>query len=95
MPVARGDEGMGHVSRKRIVRKGPEQQTPSSTPNLTTSPSTQSQAQPAPRTDKGTRLDDLYRLTMAQLFALAEKEGISEHTGMTRVQLLFKLFQNQ
>jgi transcription termination factor Rho len=95
MPVARGDEGMGHVSRKRIVRKGPEQQTPSSTPNLTTSPSTQSQAQPAPRTDKGTRLDDLYRLTMAQLFALAEKEGISEHTGMTRVQLIVQIVRRK
>ncbi|MEY4394040.1 MAG: hypothetical protein RL595_1289 [Planctomycetota bacterium] len=95
MPVARGDEGMGHVSRKRIVRKGPEQQTPSSTPNLTTSPSTQSQAQSAPRTDKGTRLDDLYRLTMAQLFALAEKEGISEHTGMTRVQLIVQIVRRK
>lgn len=44
-------------------------------------------AQPV-ATGPGTRLDDLYRLPMAQLFSLAESEGITEHTGMNRGQLI-------
>lgn len=93
MPVARGDEGMGNASRKRMIRKAPEQQTPSSI--STQSPAPQQSNQPAPRIDKGARLDDLYRLTMAQLFVLAEQEGISEHTGMTRVQLIVQIVRRK
>lgn len=93
MPVARGDEGMGNASRKRMIRKAPEQQTPSSI--STQSPAPQQSNQPASRIDKGARLDDLYRLTMAQLFVLAEQEGISEHTGMTRVQLIVQIVRRK
>src|SRR5437870_2077406 len=45
-------------------------------------------AQPTDRADRprptgaGCRLDDLYRMPMPNLFKLAEKEGINEHTGM-------------
>jgi transcription termination factor Rho len=42
-----------------------------------------------------TRLDDLYRLPMPKLFALAEREGIAEHTGMTRGQLIIAVVRHQ
>jgi transcription termination factor Rho len=41
------------------------------------------------------RLDDLYRLPMPRLFALAEREGIAEHTGMSRVQLIVGVVRRQ
>ena len=41
------------------------------------------------------RLDDLYRLVMPKLFALAEKEGIAEHTGMNRAQLIVGIVRKQ
>jgi len=41
------------------------------------------------------RLDDLYRLPMPKLFVLAEREGISEHTGMTRSQLIMSVVRHQ
>jgi transcription termination factor Rho len=41
------------------------------------------------------RLDDLYRLAMPRLFALAEREGIAEHTGMSRVQLIVGVVRRQ
>src|SRR5215470_8734814 len=41
------------------------------------------------------RLDDLYRLPMPKLFALAEREGIMEHTGMTRAQLIVAVVRRQ
>src|SRR5260370_29490585 len=34
------------------------------------------------------RLDDLYRLPMPKLFNVAEREGLTEHTGMNRGQLI-------
>jgi len=34
------------------------------------------------------KLDDLYRLPMPKLFAFAEREGVAEHTGMNRGQLI-------
>jgi transcription termination factor Rho len=40
-------------------------------------------------------LDDLYRLPMPKLFALAEREGIAEHTGMTRGQLIMAVVRRQ
>jgi transcription termination factor Rho len=42
-----------------------------------------------------TRLDDLYRLPMPKLFAYAEKEGLSEHTGMSRGQLIMAVVRRQ
>ena len=41
------------------------------------------------------RLDDLYRLTMPKLFLLAESEGIGEHTGMSRAQLIVAIVRKQ
>jgi transcription termination factor Rho len=41
------------------------------------------------------RLDDLYRLPMPKLFALAEREGIAEHVGMTRGQLIVGIVRRQ
>src|SRR6516225_7113418 len=41
------------------------------------------------------RLDDLYRLPMPKLFAFAEKEGVAEHTGMNRGQLIMNMVRNQ
>src|SRR5207248_6759855 len=53
-------------------------------------------AAPVPRgTGTGARLDDLYRMPMPKLFALAEKEGIAEHTGMNRAQLIVGIVRRQ
>ncbi|MGL4420403.1 MAG: transcription termination factor Rho [Gemmataceae bacterium] len=41
------------------------------------------------------RLDDLYRMPMPKLFQLAEKEGIREHTGMSRAQLIVGIVRRQ
>jgi transcription termination factor Rho len=41
------------------------------------------------------RLDDLYRLPMPKLFQLAEREGITEHTGMNRAQLIVGVVREQ
>src|SRR5690349_14755530 len=41
------------------------------------------------------RLDDLYRLPMPKLFNLAEQEGIIEHTGMSRAQLIVAIVRHQ
>ena len=48
---------------------------------------------PAPR--PGSRLDDLYRMPMPQLFKLAESYGMHEHTGMNRVQLIVGIVRRQ
>ena len=42
-----------------------------------------------------TRLDDLYRLPMPKLFAFAEREGIHEHTGMNRGQVIISVVRRQ
>jgi transcription termination factor Rho len=41
------------------------------------------------------RLDDLYRLPMPKLFALAEREGLAEHVGMNRGQLIVAIVRKQ
>jgi transcription termination factor Rho len=41
------------------------------------------------------RLDDLYRLPMPKLFTFAEKEGVAEHTGMSRGQLIMAVVRHQ
>jgi transcription termination factor Rho len=41
------------------------------------------------------KLDDLYRLPMPKLFNLAEREGIVEHTGMNRAQLIVGIVRKQ
>ena len=44
-------------------------------------------AQPV-ATGPGIKLEDLYRLPMPELFNLAEQEGMNEHAGMNRGQLI-------
>src|SRR5271170_5550900 len=85
MAVARGDDGSG-VTRRRTPRKIAETTVPISIPATATSPFRLPPAQ---------RLDDLYRLPMPKLFALAEKEGIAEHTGMNRAQLIVAIVRRQ
>jgi transcription termination factor Rho len=41
------------------------------------------------------RLDDLYRLAMPRLFAFADREGVAEHTGMNRGQLIAAVVRHQ
>ena len=87
MSVARDDGG--NIARRRPVRKPPEQQSSGAV-----------MAPPAPPVAPGNsaamlRLDDLYRLPMPKLFALAEREGIAEHVGMTRGQLIVGIVRRQ
>ena len=84
MSVARSDDGPGNVTRRRGPRKPPD--IAIATP-VSSSPST--------ATGPGARLDDLYRLPMPKLFALAEREGIAEHTGMNRGQLIVAIVRRQ
>ncbi|MBJ7303998.1 MAG: transcription termination factor Rho [Gemmataceae bacterium] len=83
---------MGNLARKRVVRKSTEQSSPSS--SIESNQPIQSNSQ-VPKIQTGARLDDLYRLSMPKLFAYAEQEGIAEHTGMTRVQLIVSVVRRQ
>jgi len=51
--------------------------------------------QNATATRTPTRLDDFYRLPLPKLFSLAEGEGIAEHTGMNRGQLIVAIVRRQ
>src|SRR5262245_17862637 len=90
MAVARGDDGPGNVTRRRTLRKVPDVASPSvatATPHPPVATAT--------RVSAALRLDDLYRLPMPKLFALAEREGIAEHTGMNRAQLIVAVVRRQ
>ncbi len=87
MAVARSDDGSGNLTRKRTPRK-PLTETTTATASAPTSGTT-------PRLPGALRLDDLYRLPMPKLFALAEREGIAEHTGMNRAQLIVAVVRRQ
>ena len=92
----------GSAVRRRIIRKpapvgGPSEAPPAAaplppahTPIIPQPPSVLTPAQAS-----ATRLDDLYRLAMPKLFAFAEKEGIVEHTGMSRGQLIMAVVRKQ
>ncbi len=94
MAVARSDDGSGNITsnvpRRRTIRK-PHDAPPSSVapPMSPVAPSTPASIANA------TRLDDLYRLPMPKLFAYAEREGIHEHTGMNRGQLIMGVVRRQ
>src|SRR5262245_939523 len=88
-------------TRRRIPRKpdtGPERG-PERNPNLDRGPAPPAVAPPITHrptpSGPGARLDDLYRLQMPKLFALAEREGIAEHTGMNRAQLIVSIVRRQ
>jgi transcription termination factor Rho len=88
MAVARSDEGPGNLTRKRLPRK---------VGDVAMAPPPVHQAPPSlgQRTSSNLRLDDLYRLPMPKLFALAEREGVAEHTGMNRGQLIVAVVRRQ
>jgi len=87
MAVARSDEGPGNLTRKRLQRK-PVDVAVAAPPPAVAPP-------PGGRVPSNLRLDDLYRLPMPKLFALAEREGIAEHTGMNRGQLIVAVVRRQ
>jgi transcription termination factor Rho len=103
MAVARSDDGSGNLTRRRTIRRSADTSapaTPSQPPaaeSAGTSPQARGTAAPASatRSTGGLRLDDLYRLPMPKLFALAEREGIAEHTGMNRAQLIVAVVRRQ
>jgi len=89
------------IVRRRIIRKtspaGASGESVSS-PVATAPPPTQAPAPVSgltPAQAAATRLDDLYRFPMPKLFAFAEKEGIMEHTGMNRGQLIMAVVRRQ
>jgi transcription termination factor Rho len=89
MAVARGDDGSGNLTRKRTIRKPTD-----SAPDAATATATVPAATTG-RTPSLLRLDDLYRLPMPKLFSLAEREGVGEHTGMNRAQLIVAVVRKQ
>jgi transcription termination factor Rho len=102
MSVAKSDEGSPKATRtttpKRLPRKpgepmhAPHQhpQPHPGGPPVALAPPPSGTTRPA-----GSRLDDLYRLPMPKLFALAEREGVAEHTGMSRAQLIVAIVRRQ
>src|SRR6266851_1516319 len=80
MSVARSDEGASNIARKRGPRR-PSDAGPVATPSTASGPAV--------------RLDDLYRLPMPKLFAFAEREGVAEHTGMNRGQMIAAVVRHQ
>ena len=91
MAVARSDEGAGNLTRRRLTRRAPD--VASAGPGPAPAPAAPPPA--GPRSTSGLRLDDLYRLPMPKLFALAEREGVAEHTGMNRGQLIVAVVRQQ
>ncbi len=110
MTVARGDDGASNVAnspttpgstvRRRIIRKvvpvesaaAPVAERP---PVAAPVPVAAPIIHAPPSSTTMTRLDDLYRLPMPKLFSYAEKEGIMEHTGMNRGQLIMAVVRRQ
>src|SRR5216684_1708340 len=82
MSVARSDEAPGGPRQEagNVTRKRP--------PKKPT-------GEPGAPSSTPVRLDDLYRLPMPRLFALAEREGVAEHTGMNRGQLISAVVRRQ
>ncbi len=98
MAVARSDDGSGNLTRKRTPRKPLGSEVPPPVGVVTAAPpAPAAPAIPRPLTGPavGLRLDDLYRLAMPKLFAMAEREGIVEHTGMSRAQLIVGIVRKQ
>src|SRR5215471_1679614 len=90
MAVARSDDGPTTGARRRTLRKPPDVATsPMGTATMPAPPAGGAAAAGA------TRLDDLYRLPMPKLFSYAEREGVVEHTGMNRGQLIMTIVRHQ
>lgn len=106
MAVAKSDEGSAKTTRRKTYRSSkteePEAAPPAPQPASAPPASARSNNGPPPPAappvtpgPPGLRLDDLYRLTMIKLFAAAEKEGITDHTGMSRAQLIVGIVRKQ
>ena len=94
MAVARSDEGPNVARRRPTMRRAPDSPAPSAPAATMEAPAPTPTERPS-RPASPHRLDDLYRLPMPKLFALAEREGLSEHVGMTRVQLIIAIVRRQ
>lgn len=96
MSVARSDEGPSGTRRRAPRRpSGPDSSAPPPPPPPSSAPvGTAAPSAPAAGSNQ-LRLDDLYRLPMPKLFAFAEKEGVAEHTGMNRGQLIAAVVRRQ
>jgi transcription termination factor Rho len=68
---------------------------PKPAPPVEREPRPERPAPPMRENGNPARLDDLYRMPMPILFKLAEKEGMHEHTGMTRAQLIVGVVRRQ
>src|SRR5437764_8421828 len=99
MPVARSDDGASRplppTARKRPLPRKPMDSPHYHREREPVGPAAPPPPLPRPGAPTGSRLDDLYRLPMPKLFALAEKEGIAEHTGMSRGQLIVGIVRKQ
>ena len=104
MPVADRDEGSQRPApvRRRVPPGRPPvwRDDRSAGPRRPAPPPSSRSASPAPLPERpppgpGCALDDLYRLPMPKLFSLAEQEGINEHTGMNRGQLIVGVVRRQ
>src|SRR3984893_2312914 len=96
MAVARTDDGSSNVTRKRPPRKPQDDnRSPIHAPAPSHAPApVPTNAVAAPK-GAALRLDDLYRLAMPKLFSQAEREGIGEHNGMSRAQLIVAMVRKQ
>ena len=105
MPVADRDEGPQRPApvRRRVPPAGHPSAGGDDRPRRPGPPAQQPVRRPAPPPPSadgtppgpGSRLDDLYRLPMPKLFAQAEREGIADHTGMSRAQLIVGIVRRQ
>ncbi len=97
MADARSGEDLGS---RPSPRRRPQRRSTESSPRSTSTsaPASAEKSSSAPRRKSSgalLRLDDLYRLPMPKLFAMAEKEGVHEHTGMNRAQLIVAIVRRQ
>jgi transcription termination factor Rho len=111
MAVAKSDEGSAKTVRRRpYTRKSTEtaetpdvaepeapvaEAAPPAPVPAVTVPAKPLDNSALPGAAGGLRLDDLYRLTMPKLFAVAEREGLPEHAGITRAQLIVGIVRKQ
>jgi transcription termination factor Rho len=94
MAVARSDDASSNATRRRLPRKPMDGPGPGPVTATGTAPPPQNEP-PVRRISTACRLDDLYRMPMPKLFQLAEREGITEHTGMNRAQLIVAIVRRQ
>src|SRR5688572_25269191 len=98
MPDARGVDGspprpsLRAAALKRPLRKPADGSGSVAAPTPAAPVPVAPPAPPVERVERvrpgGLRVNDLYSMPMPELFALAEKEGIREHTGMSRAHLI-------